>query len=128
MKQVFRDRKVKIKIENLPPPQLLKGRILVKTHYSLISSGTEVRSLQDSQHSNTLTQTKKKAAKQFLSDSLHIDPAYAYRSLKHKAEALATLGYSCAGIVIDKDPDITDISKGDLVVCGGYEYAHHADI
>ena len=37
-------------------------------------------------------------------------------------------GYSCAGEVLEKGPNVEDFSVGDRVACAGNAYAHHAEI
>lgn len=128
MKQIFRDRKGNVVLEELPAPAVTKGRALVRVHHSLISSGTETRSLLSTQKDfskkasdpSVLMKLLKKAG----SDGI---PAV-YRRLKSKLETLAPLGYSCAGEVVEKADDINDINIGDIVACLGAEYAYHAEL
>ncbi len=115
-------------IQELPMPQLSRGMILVKNHYSLISAGTEGSTVKAARQ-NLIG--KAKARPQQVAQVLQVlktqGIVQTYRAIQKKLEAYSPLGYSCAGEVIDVADDVTEFKVGDYVACGGLT-ASHAEV
>jgi predicted dehydrogenase len=127
MKQVLMQ-KGEIIIEEVPAPAISENEVLVRTHFSLISTGTELSAVSTSKES-------------ILTRALH-QPHNVKKAMKMASERgiLATFkiingmlnfgtptGYSLAGEVVEVGSRITDLKKGDLVACGGANVANHAE-
>ena len=127
MKQVVQSKKG-INVIDVPPPVLELGCVLVAVAYSLISTGTEMDSLQNGRGGlvrNTIQQPEKVIKvlnlirQQGLKTTLDL--------VEGKLSGVSPLGYSCSGTVIQVASDITDIRPGDRVACAGAGKANHAE-
>jgi len=115
-------------IIEVPIPVLGKGQVLVRNHYSVISAGTEAKTVSDARKGYFAKfRSRQKEVKQVMDLIKTQGPKVAYNIVMNKLEAPSPLGYSCAGEVIAVADDINDIKPGDLVACGG-QGAYHADI
>lgn len=118
-----------IKIIDAPTPIISDGMILVKTAFSLISSGTESKTSRTAQ--KTLfgkALEKPDQVKQVLEVAKNQGINQAYNAVTKKLEAYSPSGYSIAGEVIECADDVSDFQVGDLVACAGVGYANHAEI
>lgn len=116
-------------IQELPIPQLSKGMVLVKNHYSLISAGTEGSTVKAARKSLIGKAKEKPQQVQQVLDSLRTKGiTQTYRAVMKKLDAYSPLGYSCAGEIIDVADDVTDFKIGDFVACAGNQYAYHAEV
>lgn len=129
MKQLFRDAKGNVLIRDVASPSLHKGQLLVHTLYSVISSGTEKRTLASTKENyyqalknprKLLHFAKKVAASGNLKTM--------YARVKNKLDELVPLGYSCVGVVLGKGEDTSGFAVGDSVACMGPDYAMHAEL
>jgi predicted dehydrogenase/threonine dehydrogenase-like Zn-dependent dehydrogenase len=112
----------------VPFPALSKGCMLVRNHYSLISAGTEGKTVKDARLSYL---GKAKSRSDELKKVVEAAKTYGwintYKMVMNKLEAPASLGYSCAGEVIDVAQDVVEFRIGDFVACGG-NTAVHAEV
>jgi predicted dehydrogenase/threonine dehydrogenase-like Zn-dependent dehydrogenase len=113
----------------VPAPELRPGGILVRTHFSAISTGTERATLELSSKS-LLAKAKARPdlVKQVISYARQSGLKAAYQKVLSKLDTLTTLGYSCAGEVISVGEGVPEFRPGDRVACGGGSYANHAEI
>tara|TARA_Y100000766_G_scaffold282604_1_gene296282 strand:- start:794 stop:2932 length:2139 start_codon:yes stop_codon:yes gene_type:complete len=116
-------------IQNVPNPQIDKGMILVKNHFSIISSGTEGSTVSTARKS-LLGKAKERPqqAKQVLDTLIKQGPIQTYRAVTKRLDSYSPLGYSCAGEVIDIGENVNEFKIGDKVACAGVGYANHAEI
>lgn len=118
----------KMEILEVPCPAMNRGQVLVRNHYSLISAGTEGKTVSDARKGYIAkAQSRQKEVKQVLELVRSQGLKATYDLVMNKLEAPSPLGYSCAGEVIAVADDIRDLRPGDLVACGG-QGACHADI
>jgi len=116
-------------VHEVPLPMLSKVLILVKNHYSLISSGTEGNTVNSARKSFIgKAKEKPQQVKQVLDVVMQQGPVQAYRAVTKKLEAYSPLGYSSAGEVICVGDNVTEFKIGDFVACAGVGYANHAEI
>ena len=116
-------------IQEIPYPQLGKGMIVVKNHYSIISSGTEGSTVQ-SARKNLVGKAKERPqqVKQVIDTLKKQGPRQTYRAVMKKLDAYSPMGYSCAGEVIEVGDDVATFKVGDKVACAGVGYANHAEV
>lgn len=129
MKQIFENlRNGKIELLDVPLPNVGQGKILVKNHFSLISSGTE-RSMLEFGSKTLLEKAKSRPdlVKQVLEKIKSEGILTTYQKAMNKLEDLLPLGYSSAGEVIEVGKGVGNFQKGDLVACAGGGYANHAE-
>jgi predicted dehydrogenase/threonine dehydrogenase-like Zn-dependent dehydrogenase len=118
----------KVVVEEVPTPGCGVDQILVENLFSLISSGTELSSLNFSgqplplkvlKYPTKLAKGLKLVKDQGISN--------AYKIVTGMLQAGVTPGYSCCGRVIKAGKNIVDIKKGDIVACAGANIASHAE-
>lgn len=130
MRALLTDRKSgEVSTYEVPAPELRPGGLLVRTHYSAISAGTERATLELSSKS-LLAKIKARPdlVKQVLEYARQNGVKAAYEKVHAKLDSLTTLGYSCAGEVISVGEGVHEFRAGDRVACGGGTYANHAEI
>ncbi len=130
MRALLTDRKSgEVSTYEVPAPELRPGGLLVRTHYSAISAGTERATLELSSKS-LLAKIKARPdlVKQVLEYARQNGVKAAYEKVHAKLDTLTTLGYSCAGEVISVGEGVHEFRAGDRVACGGGTYANHAEI
>ncbi len=121
MKQLSqRLRDVSMSVLDVPFPLLERGMVLVRNHFSLISSGTEGSTVAAARKSLLgKAQERPEQVRQVLEVVAQQGPVQAYRAVQKKLESYSPLGYSSSGVVIGVAPDVRDISVGDRVACAG---------
>ncbi|WP_298900405.1 bi-domain-containing oxidoreductase [uncultured Psychroserpens sp.] len=116
-------------IQDVPYPQLGKGMIIVKNHYSIISAGTEGSTVVAARKSLIgKAKERPQQVKQVVETLKKQGPIQTYRAVMKKLDAYSPLGYSCAGEVIEVGDGVTEFEVGDKVACAGVGYANHAEI
>src|SRR5256885_2552423 len=123
MKQVLRKGLKEIVVDEVPDPVVIPHHILIRPHYSLISSGTETASIHNESIVKAVADNPSHLAtvwKAMLSQG----PLRALREVQAKFKEYGVLGYSGAGIVVDKHPTVTDLEIGERVAYGGEGTGH----
>lgn len=130
MKQLIQSlRDGKLELVDVPPPVLRPEGILVRTHRSLISAGTE-RMLAQLARKSLFGKARerpdlvKKVWQKFKREGL----AATWRAVSQKLDRLIPLGYSCAGEVLQVGAKTQGFAPGMLVACAGAGHANHAEI
>ena len=115
----------KMQISEVPVPSLQKGHLLVRNHYSLISAGTEVSTVKAARKGYIgKARERPQKVKQVIDTLRTQGPVQTYRAVMKKLDAYSSLGYSCAGKVINVASEVSGFSVGDLVACGGLSASH----
>jgi len=130
MKQVFlRMGKGDAVVEEIPPPVIKSGGILVRNGFSLISSGTERASISAGGGGIVQKAAERPDRVKKVFESLYKDGISAtYRKVIEKVSELTPIGYSSSGIVQEVGGGVDEFSQGDRVACAGVGYANHAQI
>ena len=123
MKQVIRKGLKHIIVDEVSDPVVSSNHVLIRPFYSLISAGTEtadihtdsiVKEVADNpSHLQTVWNVMKKT-----------DPVSTFNEVRAKFQDYAVLGYSGAGVIVDKDAKVTDLSVGQRVAYGGEGTGH----
>ena len=123
MKHVIRKGLRQIIVDEVPDPVVIAHHVLVRPVFSLISSGTETASIhQDSVFKEV---AEKPSHLRTVWNALKVaGPVSTFRELKAKFSEYAVLGYSGAGILVDKHPTVADLAIGDRVAYGGEGTGH----
>lgn len=118
----------KMEILEVPFPVLGKGQVLVRNHYSVISAGTEGKTVSDARKGYIAKAKSRQKEVKMVIDMIKSEGLKkTYDVVMNKLEAPAPLGYSCAGEVIAIGSAVMNLSVGDKVACGG-DGAYHAEI
>ncbi|RYM33466.1 oxidoreductase [Brumimicrobium glaciale] len=116
-------------IQELPYPQVGKGMVVVKNHFSIISAGTEGSTVTAARKSLIgKAKERPQQVKQVIDTLKKQGPVQTYRAVMKKLDAYSPLGYSCAGEVLEVGEGVTEFKVGDKVACAGAGYANHAEI
>ena len=109
MKQVFISNKG-LSLQDVPAPLIETGQILVRLHYSCISTGTEMSgvSVSDTPLWKRAAENPQKV-KQVIDNTINQGAIKTFEKIKSKLDELHPLGYSAAGEVIKVGSDIKDI-------------------
>jgi len=129
MRQVFLH-KGHAAVAEVPQPFLDENLVLVKVHYSFISSGTEGATILASSKSlfEKFIQNTTNATTKVIGAVKEHGFAGTYALIKENTEKILPLGYSCAGQVLAVGAKVTAFVAGDYVACGGSTAAYHADV
>ncbi|MEE8583664.1 MAG: bi-domain-containing oxidoreductase [Acidobacteriota bacterium] len=130
MKQVVQNLKTgDIEVREVAEPALRPGGLLVRTRLSLISTGTERKSVQTGQLSLLgKARSRPDLVNRVIDFARREGVASAYRLVKDRLDAWQPLGYSSVGEVIDPGDCLDEFQAGDRVACAGLGYASHAEV
>ncbi|MFE5261339.1 bi-domain-containing oxidoreductase [Streptomyces coelicoflavus] len=130
MKQVVQNYKSgELALLDVPVPGCKPGGVLVRTAYSLISTGTELMKVSEAGMSmlGKARSRPDQVAKVVQSVATNGVPA-TYRKVMGKLDSYTPLGYSLCGVVEQVGAGVDDVKLGDLVACAGNEHALHAEL
>jgi predicted dehydrogenase/threonine dehydrogenase-like Zn-dependent dehydrogenase len=129
MKQVVQSpRTGKLELAEVPAPACGAGQVLVRTHYSVVSPGTERQAMDFARRSLVgKARSRPDLVKQVLRKLSHEGPAPTLRAVLTRLDAPQPLGYACAGVVEAAGRDVAGFVPGDRVACAGAGYANHAE-
>ncbi|MEY9988429.1 putative dehydrogenase [Streptomyces sp. V4I8] len=130
MKQVVQNYKSgELALLDVPVPGCKPGGVLVRSAYSLISTGTELMKVSEAGMSmvGKARSRPDQVAKVMQSVATNGVPA-TYRKVMGKLDSYTPLGYSLCGVVEQVGAGINDVKVGDLVACAGNEHALHAEL
>ena len=123
MKQLLRKGLKHIVVDEVPDPVVTPHHVLVRPIYSLISSGTETASIHQEAVLKAVADNPSQVAK--IWNVLKVQgPVSTFAEVKAKFSEYAVLGYSGAGIVVDKHRTVTNLEIGDRVAYGGEGTGH----
>ncbi|MFI1675506.1 bi-domain-containing oxidoreductase [Streptomyces sp. NPDC020607] len=130
MKQVVQNYKSgELALLDVPAPGCKPGGVLVRSAYSLISTGTELMKVSEAGMSmvGKARSRPDQVAKVMQSVATNGVPA-TYRKVMGKLDSYTPLGYSLCGVVEQVGDGIDDVAVGDVVACAGNEHALHAEV
>jgi predicted dehydrogenase/threonine dehydrogenase-like Zn-dependent dehydrogenase len=123
MKQVLRKGFAQIVVTDVPDPVVIPHHVLVRPHYSLISSGTETASIHTEGVLKEVADNPSHLQKVW--DVMRAtSPQGTYDELRARFNAYAVLGYSGAGVVSERHPSVQNLHIGDRVAYGGEGTGH----
>lgn len=123
MKQVIRRGLKEIIVDEVPDPTASSNHVLVRPFYSLISSGTETADIHKEGIVREVAENPSHIKKVY-DVMMKTNPAGTLREVRAKFSDYAVLGYSGAGIVIEKHPSVADLAIGQRVAYGGQGTGH----
>lgn len=123
MKQVLRKGLKHIVVDEVPDPLVLPHHVLVKPLYSLISSGTETASIHNDGLLKEVAENPSHLSR-ILNVMKSMGPVRTLAEVRAKLNDYAVLGYSGAGILVEKHETVSDFEVGDRVAYGGEGTGH----
>jgi predicted dehydrogenase/threonine dehydrogenase-like Zn-dependent dehydrogenase len=129
MKQVAQNyRSGELAVLDVPAPACAPGGVLVRSLYSLISTGTELMKLGESKMSLIgKARARPDQLKKVLDTVQQQGALNTYRKAMNQLDSYTPLGYSLAGVVVEVGRGAEEFHVGQLVACAGNEFALHAD-
>lgn len=129
MKQIAQYQDGRLELQEVPPPTLPPGGILVRTTHSVISVGTEKMKVEQAKM-NLLQKARARPdqVRKVLDTARTLGWRSALDKVRNRLESPSPLGYSAAGVVEAVDPGNTRFRIGDNVAVGGAECAFHAEL
>ena len=123
MKQVLRRGIRDIIVAEVPDPIASAHHVLIHPLYSLISSGTETASIHQEGVLKEVADNPSQIRKVW--EVMKVNgPFRTAAEVRAKFKEYAVLGYSGAGVVIDKHPTVGDLEIGQRVAYGGEGTGH----
>ena len=123
MKQLIRKGLKQIIVDDVPDPVVIPHHVLVRPLYSLISSGTETASIHQEGVLRAIADNPSQLRK--IWNVLKVQgPVSTFAEVKAKFSEYAVLGYSGAGVIVDKHRTVTNLEIGDRVAYGGEGTGH----
>src|SRR5437879_5731656 len=126
MPQYYKDGR--LERQEVPVPMVKPGEVLVRTHYSFVSVGTErMKVSQARMHLLAKVKERPDQVHQVMQTFREQGLIPTVRKVHERLIAPTTLGYSCSGIVVEVGTAIDDLAIGDRVACIGEGVATHAE-
>src|SRR5215831_4592669 len=129
MKQVLQNfRSGELSVQEVAPPVLRPGGVLVRTSFSLISAGTERSTVETARHSLVGKAISRPDLVNQVIDTLKREGlASAYQKVRSRLNQVKPLGYSTSGVVVAAAEGAEEFRVGDRVACAGAGFASHAE-
>ncbi len=130
MKQVAQNyRSGELAVIDAPAPACAAGGVLVRSLYSLISTGTEMMKVEESKMSLVgKARARPDQVKKVLDNVQQQGALATYKKAINRLDSYSPLGYSLAGVVQEVGKGAEEFEIGQLVACAGNEFALHAEI
>jgi predicted dehydrogenase/threonine dehydrogenase-like Zn-dependent dehydrogenase len=130
MKQVAQNYKSgDLAVLDVPIPACQPGGVLVRSLYSLISTGTELMKVSEARLSLVGKARARPDQVRKLLESVAQQGALAtYQKAMNRLDSYTPLGYSLCGVVVEVGEGAEQFSVGQLVAAAGNEFALHAEV
>src|SRR6188472_3959712 len=130
MKQVAQNYKSgELAVLDVPPPACAPGGVLIRSIYSLISTGTELMKVGEAKLSMLgKVRARPDQVRKVLDTVTQQGPQAAFKKVMNQLDSYTPLGYSLCGIVVEVGDGVTGFAVGDRVACAGNQYALHAEL
>ena len=129
MKQIAQNyRSGELNLLDVPLPATRPGGVLVRTQFSLISTGTELMKINESRLSLVgKARARPDQVKKVVQSVSQQGLRATYRKVSDRLDAYTPLGYSLCGEVVEVGAGAEELAIGQRVACAGNSYAHHAE-
>lgn len=126
---VFRARHGIVEVEEIPPPQLVDGSLLINNGFSVISAGTERARLEAGEQSLIgKARSRPDQVKQVIQMAKQAGIRDTYETVKDRLDQPGLMGYSSAGVVLEVGEGVAGFVGGQRVAAAGGGYANHAQV
>jgi predicted dehydrogenase/threonine dehydrogenase-like Zn-dependent dehydrogenase len=130
MKQVAQNyRSGDLTVLDVPIPACKPGGVLIRSLFSLISTGTELMKVSEARLSLIGKARARPDQVRKLVDSVAQQGAMAtYQKAMNKLDSYTPLGYSLCGVVVEVGAGAEQFTVGQVVAAAGNEFALHAEV
>jgi predicted dehydrogenase/threonine dehydrogenase-like Zn-dependent dehydrogenase len=129
MKQIAQNYKSgDLAVLDVPAPTCRPGGVLVRSLFSLISTGTEMMKVSEASMSMVgMARARPDQVKKVIDQVQQQGLAATYKKVMNKLDSYTPLGYSLCGRVTEVGKGAEEFKVGQLVACAGNEQALHAE-
>jgi predicted dehydrogenase/threonine dehydrogenase-like Zn-dependent dehydrogenase len=129
MKQIAQNYKSgELTVLDVPAPTCRPGGVLVRSLFSLISTGTEMMKVVEASLSMVgMARARPDQVKKVLDQVQQQGLTATYKKVMNKLDSYTPLGYSLCGVVTEVGAGAEEFKAGQLVACAGNEQALHAE-
>ncbi len=129
MKQIAQNYKSgELIVLDVPAPSCRTGGVLVRSLFSLISTGTEMMKLTEAKMSMVgKARARPDQLKKVLDSVAQQGAVSTYKKVMSRLDSYTPLGYSLCGVVTEVGKGAEEFRVGQLVAAAGNEYALHAE-
>ena len=129
MKQIAQNYKSgELTVLDVPAPACRPGGVLVRSLFSLISTGTEMMKVTEAKLSMVGKARARPDQVRKVLDSVAQQGAVAtYKKVMNRLDSYTPLGYSMCGVVVEVGRGADEFSVGQVVAAAGNEFALHAE-
>jgi len=130
MKQVAQNyRSGELTVLDVPEPACRPGGVLVRSLFSLISTGTELMKVSEARLSLLgKARARPDQVRKVMDSMAQQGPVATYKKAVGKLDSYTPLGYSLCGVVVEVGAGAEEFSVGDVVAAAGNEFALHAEV
>jgi predicted dehydrogenase/threonine dehydrogenase-like Zn-dependent dehydrogenase len=130
VKQVAQNYKSgELTVLDVPAPACKPGGVLVRTLFSLISTGTEMMKVTEARLSLLgKARARPDQVRKVLDSMAQQGPVATYKKAVNTLDSYTPLGYSLCGVVVEVGPGAEEFAVGDVVAAAGNEFALHAEL
>ena len=129
MKQIAQNYKSgELAVLDVPAPVCRPRGVLVRSLFSLISTGTEMMKVSEASMSMVgMARARPDQVKKVLDQIQQQGVVTTYKKVMNKLDSYTPLGYSLCGVVTEVGQGAEEFEVGQLVACAGNEQALHAE-
>ena len=129
MKQIAQNYKSgELAVLDVPAPVCRPGGVLVRSLFSLISTGTELMKVSEASMSLVgMARSRPDQVKKVVDQVQQQGLVSTYKKAMSKLDSYTPLGYSLCGVVTEVGRGAEEFRVGQLVACAGNEQALHAE-
>jgi predicted dehydrogenase/threonine dehydrogenase-like Zn-dependent dehydrogenase len=129
MKQIAQNYKSgELAVLEVPAPTCRPGGVLVRSLFSLISTGTEMMKVTEASMSMVgMARARPDQVRKVLDQVQQQGVVSTYKKVMNKLDSYTPLGYSLCGVVTEVGKGAEEFKVGQLVACAGNEQALHAE-
>jgi predicted dehydrogenase/threonine dehydrogenase-like Zn-dependent dehydrogenase len=129
MKQIAQNYKSgELTVLDVPAPACRPGGVLVRSLFSLISTGTEMMKLTEAKMSMVgKARARPDQVRKVLDSVAQQGAVTTYKKVMNRLDSYTPLGYSLCGVVTEVGRGAEEFRVGQLVAAAGNEYALHAE-
>jgi len=129
MKQIAQNYKSgKLEVLDVPAPTCRPGGVIVRSLFSLISTGTEMMKVNEASMSVVgMARARPDQVRKVFDQVQQQGVVTTYKKVMNKLDSYTPLGYSLCGVVTEVGKGAEEFKVGQLVACAGNEQALHAE-
>ena len=129
MKQIAQNYKTgELTVLDVPAPGCRPGGVLVRSLFSLISTGTEMMKVSEASMSMVgKARARPDQVRKVLDSVSQQGPVATYKKVMNRLDSYTPLGYSLCGVVTEVGRGAEEFRVGQLVAAAGNEHALHAE-